>query len=93
MTDDQFKQSLIKRRTDLGMSYKDIQQKTKLGYNTVRRAFNEPWDCKVRSIVRICKAMGCVLDFVIEGNIGDEIEPDIEIEETTAKVNHTFVAE
>lgn len=85
MKDNEFKDALSERRKSLRMTYRDIQSRTELGYNTVRRVFSDPMNCRIGSVVRVARAMGCFLDFTVEQHIGDEIEPDIEIESLTQK--------
>ena len=85
MKDNEFKDALRRRRADLRMTFKEIQRRTELGYNTVRRVFEDPMNCRIGSVVRVARAMGCFLDFTVEQHIGDEIEPDIEIEPMTQK--------
>lgn len=85
MKDNEFKDALCQRRADLRMTYKELQRRTELGYNTVRRVFSDPMNCRIGSVVRVARAMGCFLDFTIEQHIGDEIEPDIPIEPLTQK--------
>jgi hypothetical protein len=85
MKDSEFKDALDKRRDDLQMTYKDIQRRTKLGYNTVRRVFVDPMKCQVGSVIRVLSSMDCSLDFTVEQRVGDEIEPDIPIQPMTQK--------
>ncbi len=85
MKDNEFKVVLDERRRSLNMSYKDIQRRTELGYNTVRRVFSEPMNCRIGSVIRVCTAMGCFLDFTVEQHIGDELEPDVWVESLTQK--------
>lgn len=85
MKDNEFKQQLSERRTALRMTFKDIQERTKLGYNTVRRVFHDPMNCRIGSVLRVVSAMGCSIDFNIEQHIGDELEPDIPVESLTQK--------
>ena len=83
MKEDEFKQLLAERRESLRMSYKDIERRTELGYNTVRRVFTDPMNCRIGSVIRVVSAMGCCLDFVIEQKIGDELEPEIPVKSLT----------
>lgn len=85
MKEDEFKQSLSKRRSDLGMTYKDIQKRTELGYSTVRKVFSDPMNCRTNSVIRVVTAMGCFIDFIIEQHMGDELEPDVPVESLTQK--------
>ena len=85
MKDNEFKAALDKRRQSLGMSYRDIQRRTSLGYNTVRRVFTDPMNCRIGSVIRVVTAMGCYLDFTVEQHIGDELEPEVEVEPLTEK--------
>lgn len=80
MTGEEFKQQLAKRRADLNVSFKVIQSRTKLGYNTVRRVFKDPMNCRIGSVIRVVSAMGCSIDFGVENRLGDELEPDIQIQ-------------
>jgi len=85
MKDIEFRAALVERQKNLGLSYKDIQQRTQLGYNTLRRVFNNPTNCRLSSVIRVVTALGCSLDFAIEQQIADELEPDVSIEPLTQK--------
>lgn len=76
MKDAEFRETLRKRRTNLGMTYKEIQRRTKLGYNTVRRVFDDPSKCRISSVILVARSMDCDLIFAIEDQIGDELEPE-----------------
>lgn len=80
MNNQSLKQALDKRRSDLGMTYKNLQARTELGYNTVRRVFEDPKQCRVESLVRVARAMGCELIFTVRDKIGDELAPEVPVE-------------
>lgn len=79
MKNEEFKAVLTNRRKDLGLTYRQIQKRTTLGYNTVRRVFSDPFNCRIGSVLRVAVAMGCDLLFTVENKIGDELEPEIPI--------------
>lgn len=79
MKDDEFKLVLTNRRKDLGLTYRQIQKRTELGYNTVRRVFTDPFNCRIGSVLRVAVAMGCDLVFTVENKIGEELEPEVPI--------------
>ena len=83
MQDNEFKDAITTRRTDLKMSYRDIQGRTKLGYNTVRRVFADPFTCRISSVLAVLRSMSCDLHFTIENHIGDELEPESPVEPLT----------
>lgn len=85
MQDNEFKAAIVVRRTDLRMTYRDIQNRTKLGYNTVRRVFADPFTCRISSVLAVLRSMSCDLHFTIENNIGDELEPGSPVEPLTRK--------
>lgn len=66
--------ALERRRQQLELTFRELQKKTKLGYNTVRRVFKTPFEVRFRSILTVCEAMGCGLGFSIENQIPDDIE-------------------
>ena len=74
MTSIELRTALERRRQELGMSYRDIQRRTTLGYNTVRRAFTNPFTVHFKNILMICETMACTLLFSIENQMPDEIE-------------------
>ena len=76
MTDKELHEALVKRRNDLGMSYRDIQNRTGLGYNTVRRCFSDPFESRSTTLILVARTMGCELVFCIANSIGDELEPE-----------------
>lgn len=76
MKDIELKDTLQTRRKELGMSLRDIQSLTGLGYNTVRRVFADPFKCGLNSVIAVVRSMGCELIFAVENGIGDELEPD-----------------
>ena len=69
-----FKAQLNSRRSELGITYKTIQERTGLGYNTVRRTFNDPWKSQAHTLLLVIRTLGCELVFAIEDKIGDELE-------------------
>lgn len=77
MKEDEFKEILTTRRKDLGLTYRQIQSRTALGYNTVRRVFSDPFNCRIGSVLRVAIVMGCDLLFTVENKIGDELEPHV----------------
>ena len=81
MTDKELHEALVKRRADLGISYRDIQNRTGLGYNTVRRCFADPFESRSATLIAILRTMGCELVFCIANSIGDELEPEPPVEE------------
>lgn len=84
MKDAEFKIMMEKRRKDLGVAYKDIQRGTDLGYNTIRRVFQNPMHCKIGNVVKVVQAMGGDLILTIERKgMGDELEPEKPIEPIT----------
>lgn len=85
MKDKEFKAVLTNRRKDLGLTYRQIQNRTALGYNTVRRVFSNPFNCRIGSVLRVAVAMGCDLLFTVENKIGDELEPEVSVESLTQK--------
>lgn len=74
MKDAELKDTLNERRESLGLSYVDIQKCTQLGYNTVRRVFDSPFNCRLSSVLGVLRTMGCELVFSVENRIGDELE-------------------
>ena len=74
MENTELRTSLETRRRDLNLSYKDIKQRTQLGYNTVRRAFKDPFAVNFKTVLMICETMGCTLMMAVENKIPDEIE-------------------
>ncbi len=74
MLNEEFKIALNKRIKELHMSYRDIQEHTGLGYNTVRRVFKEPMNCRIRSVLQVLQTMECELVFAVKNHIGDELE-------------------
>lgn len=81
MTDKELHEALVKRRNDLDMSYKDIQNLTGLGYNTVRRCFADPFESRSATLILVARTMGCELVFCVANSIGDELEPEAPAEE------------
>jgi hypothetical protein len=80
MNDIEFKQAINDRRMALKMSLREVQRKTGLGYNTIRRLFDNPMLCKMGSVIRVASVLGCCFDFVVENRIGTEIESDIPLQ-------------
>ncbi len=80
MKDEEFKSVLMDRRKDLGLTYRQIQKRTALGYNTVRRVFSDPFNCRIGSVLRVVVAMGCDLLFTVENKIPDELEPEVPVQ-------------
>lgn len=85
MTNQEFKLALNKRRDELGISYREIQRRTELGYNTVRRVFRDPMDCRIGSVLKVVRALDGDLIFTIQSHIGDELEPDTPVEPFTQR--------
>lgn len=80
MTNKEFKTALNARRHDLEITYREIQSRTNLGYNTVRRVFQDPMSCRIGSVLKIVRALDGDLIFTIQQHIGDELEPDVLVE-------------
>lgn len=66
--------ALDERRESLKMSFKDLQRRTGLGYNTIRRIFKQPFGVALEKVLVVHETMGCSLMFGIERDIPDEIE-------------------
>ncbi|MHA2265913.1 MAG: hypothetical protein ACXAEN_26265 [Candidatus Thorarchaeota archaeon] len=79
MTDEEFKKQLSDRRDELQLTYTMLQKQTRLGYNTVRRVFSDPMNCRIGSVIRVVTALGCYLDFSVEDKISDELESDVPV--------------
>lgn len=75
--------ALDKRRYDLQITLREIQRRTDLGYNTVRRVFRDPMNCGMGSVLKVVRALGGDLIFAIQSLIGDELEPDVPVEPFT----------
>ena len=52
---------LNERRNSKQLTYKQIQEATNLGYNTVRRVFINPMSCRIDSVVRVGHVIGLQL--------------------------------
>lgn len=85
MTNEELTRALADRRTQLKMTLRDIQNRAGLGYNTVRRVFKDPFQCRTTSVLAVVRSMGCDLIFNIENSIGDELEPNTPVEPLTRK--------
>jgi len=85
MTNEEFRVALSSRRDKLGISYREIQRRTTLGYNTVRRVFRDPMGCRTGSLLKVVRALDGDLIFTIQSHIGDELEPDVPVEPFTEK--------
>lgn len=73
MTSIELRTALERRRQDLKLSYRVLQKRTGLGYNTVRRIFTDPFACGFKNVLIVCETLGCCLVFTVEHQIGDEI--------------------
>lgn len=74
MTNTELRTALERRRQDLRMSYREIQKRTSVGYNTVRRVFKDPFSVGFKTVLMVCETLGCTLMFSIENLIPDDIE-------------------
>lgn len=85
MTNQEFKAALNNRRDELEITFREIQRHTYLGYNTVRRVFRDPMNCRIGSVLKVVRALDGDLIFTIQSHIGDELEPDVPVEPFTEK--------
>lgn len=74
MTKRELKKQLRDRQKELKLSFRDLQARTGLGYNTVRRVFDNPFQCRFQSVLIVCETMGCSVAFAVENNIADDVE-------------------
>jgi transcriptional regulator with XRE-family HTH domain len=74
MTEEEFNQALRTRRIVLKMTYRDIHRQTGLGYNTVRRIFQDPINSGICSLIRVAEVLNCKLVLTMMDDKDNKVE-------------------